>query len=146
MVKADINDVIITPLKQIFHVQGNIFHGIKSSDVGYKDFGEAYFSTILKGEIKPWKKHLQMTLNLIVPVGEIKFVLFDDRKNSISQNNLMEIVLSPDNYYRLTVPPNIWLAFKGLGNDLNMLLNIADIEHDPNEIMRLDLDGIKYNW
>ena len=146
MVKMSIEDVKVTPLNQIFHPQGNIFHGLKKSDHGYHNFGEAYFSSINQGEIKPWKKHLIMTLNLIVPVGEIRFVLFDERENSETKNNFMEIILSPQNYYRLTVPPNIWTAFKGLGNGLNLLLNIADIEHDPNEIIRLALNDIKYNW
>jgi len=145
MVKIEIKDIQLTPLKQIFHPQGNIFHGLKKSEPGYVNFGEAYFSSINQGEIKPWKKHLKMTLNLIVPVGEIQFVLFDDREDSITRNNFMEIVLSPQNYCRLTIPPYIWIAFKGLSSGLNLLLNIADIEHDPSEIMRLGLDDIKYD-
>ena len=120
--------------------------GMKKSDTGFVDFGEAYFSTIKYQEIKPWKKHLSMTLNLVVPVGEIKFVLCDGREESPSYNNFMEIILSPENYYRLTIPPNIWMAFQGIGKELNLLLNIADIEHNPEEIQRLDLEEIPYNW
>ena len=146
MVKIEIKDIQVTPLKQIFHPLGNIFHGLKKSELGYVNFGEAYFSSVNQGEIKTWKKHLKMTLNLIVPVGEIQFVLFDDRKDSATHNNYMEILLSPKNYYRLTVPPQIYIASKGLGKGLNLLLNIADIEHDPSEIMRVDLDFIKYDW
>ena len=78
--------VILTPLKQIPHQKGDIFHAMKKSDIGFDGFGEAYFSTINKGEIKGWKKHTKMTLNLIVPVGEIEFVLFDNRENSQTYN------------------------------------------------------------
>ena len=60
--------VILTPLKQIYNSKGDIFHAMKKSDKGFNGFGEAYFSTILKGEIKGWKKHTRMTLNIIVPV------------------------------------------------------------------------------
>ena len=140
-----ISGVELTPLKKIEHPLGDVFHGMKTSDKGFAGFQEAYFSTIKFGEIKSWKKHLKMTLNLIVPVGEIQFVLFDDREDSITRNNFMEIVLSPQNYCRLTIPPYIWIAFKGLSSGLNLLLNIADIEHDPSEIMRLDIEGIKYD-
>ena len=146
MVKIEIKDIQVTPLQQIYHPQGNIFHGLKKSEPGYVNFGEAYFTTINQGEIKPWKKHVKMTLNLIVPVGEILFVLFDGREDSITHNNFMEIVLSPQNYCRLTVPPHIWMAVQGLGSGLNLLLNISDIEHDPSEIIRLDIDDIKYDW
>ena len=66
----------LTKLKVIDHPQGNIYHALKKSDQGYKKFGEAYFSTILKNEVKGWKKNQILTLNLIVPVGEVSFVLF----------------------------------------------------------------------
>ena len=141
-----IEGVIVTPLKQIFHPKGNIFHGLKKSDPGYTEFGEAYFSTVLTGDIKPWKKHLKMTLNLIVPEGEVKFVVFDERQSSETMGEYFTIQLSPQNYFRLTVPPNVWLSFKGIGRGNNILLNIADMEHDPDEIIRYNLNQIPYDW
>jgi dTDP-4-dehydrorhamnose 3,5-epimerase len=40
----------------------------------------------------------------------------------------------------------LWLGFQGVGNEENILLNIADIEHNPNEADRKEIDEIKYNW
>ncbi len=137
--------VILTPLKQIPHQKGDIFHAMKKSDIGFDGFGEAYFSTINKGEIKGWKKHTKMTLNLIVPVGEIEFVLFDNRENSQTYNRFFSIKLSQNNYQRLTISKDIFVAFKGIEN-FNLLLNIANIEHNPNEAINLDLSEIKYEW
>lgn len=130
--------VMLTDLKQIHHPKGDIFHVLKNSDLGYCGFGEAYFSTILKGEIKGWKRHERMTLNLVVPVGEIEFVI-SDRKSFFSTR------LSPSNYKRLTVNPGLWVAFKGLA-DFNLLLNLADIVHDPAESENVALDIIEYDW
>lgn len=141
MDKIDIKGVHLTELKKIYHPKGNIFHGMKKSDSGFNCFGEAYFSTINYKDIKAWKKHKKMTLNLVVPVGEIKFVLFDEKKN-----NFFEVKLSLKNYQRLTVPPNIWMGFEGREKGLNLLLNLADMEHDPDEIVRLKLDKINYKW
>ena len=141
-----ISGVTLTKLNIIDNPLGAVLHGMKNSDIGYDGFGEAYLSTVNYEVIKTWKKHLKMTLNLIVPVGEIKFVLFDDRKNSDTYGNFMEISLSLNNYYRLTVPPEIWLAFKGINNSMNLLLNIANLEHSDQEVVRLDLDKIIYNW
>lgn len=132
--------VIVTSLKQIYHPKGDVFHGMKKSDEGFNGFGEAYFSTITKGEIKGWKKHTQMTLNLIVPMGEIEFVSY----NEISKE-YFNIKLSQQNYNRLTIEPNIWVAFRGVG-DYNMLLNVANMEHDPNEAVNIGLDEIDYEW
>jgi dTDP-4-dehydrorhamnose 3,5-epimerase len=146
MDKDLIDGVKLIPLKQIFHPKGDVYHGIKKSDDGFVGFGEAYFSTIIKDEIKPWKKHTKMTLNIVVPVGEIQFVIFDDRTESKTRGKFFSKKLSNSNYYRLVVPPNVWVSFKGIGNKLNLLLNIADLEHDPNEIVRKDLNKIKFTW
>lgn len=136
--------VLLTPLKQIYHPKGDVFHGMKKSDPGFTDFGEAYFSTVHPGEVKPWKKHLRMTLNLVVPVGKIRFVMHDDRPESPTQGQTLAVEIGPDNYQRLTVSPGIWMAFEGLNDGLNLVLNLADMEHDPQEVERADLDKFQY--
>lgn len=141
-----ISGIILTPLKIIENPLGDVLHGMKKSENGFNGFQEAYFSTIKQGVIKPWKKHLEMTLNLIVPVGEIRFVMYDDREWSETKGCFMDVSLSQKNYYRLTVPPNVWMAFKGNGNALNLLLNIANLEHDPSEIVRVSLDSFEFDW
>ena len=132
--------VTLTPLKQIFHPKGDIFHAMKKSDDGFEGFGEAYFSTIHKGDIKGWKKHTQMTLNLVVIVGEIEFVVYDDNSEAF-----FSVKLSSSNYQRLTVKPNLWMAFRGV-DDNNTLLNLASIEHNPSEAENLELESIVYAW
>ena len=103
--------VILTPLRQIHNPKGDIFHAMKKSEAGFAGFGEAYFSTINKDDIKGWKKHTKMTLNLIVPVGEIEFVVFND-----ALDEFFSVKLSQNNYHRLTVKPNLWMAFRGLSD------------------------------
>jgi len=141
-----IDGVILTSLKVITHPLGDVFHGMKKDEPGYSGFGEAYFSTIKHGTIKPWKKHLRMTLNLIVPIGSIRFVVFDDRGDSNTNGNFFDVTLSPENYYRLTVPPSVWMGFQGIGKDTNLLLNVANIKHDPEEIIRTEINSIFFKW
>ena len=146
MDEIDIEGLILTPLKRIHNPQGDILHGLKKSDAEYSSFGEAYFSTINNGEIKGWNKHKMMTLNLIVPFGEVTFVIYDERDCSSSREQYFSVKISPLNYQRLTVPPGVWLAFKGNAEELNLILNIANLEHDPNEMEKLPIDEIKYKW
>lgn len=146
MEQIGINGIIVTPLKRISHDQGDVLHGMRKSDEGFQGFGEAYFSEIKSRQIKPWKKHLKMTLNLVVPIGRIRFVMYDERPGSGTAGNYFEIEISEKNYCRLTVPPGIWMAFEGTGTGLNLLLNLADQEHDPDEIVRLELEDIPYSW
>jgi len=146
MGQTDIEDVLLTPLKQISHPKGDIYHGMKKSDEGFVGFGEVYFSAIKYAEIKGWSKHNIMTMNLVVPVGKVAFVIYDDRNKSKSNGTFLKIELSPVNYKRLTIPPRLWYAFKGKSTETNLILDLADIEHDPDEIERLDLNRIDYNW
>ena len=139
-----IKDVLITKLDVIDTPGGNVMHAMKESSTGYAGFGEAYFSQVEKGAIKAWKCHQKMTLNLVVPVGEIRFVLFDDRE--VSNTQFQEVIISKDNYCRLTVPPMIWMGFQGLSGDGSMLLNIANLEHNPNEVDQRNIEQIKFNW
>ena len=135
----------ISSLKIILGEKGNIMHALKKSDSLFHNFGEAYFTFVNKNTIKGWKKHKKMILNLIVPVGEVKFVFFDDRKNSSTYNQFYTITMSQNNYHRLTVEPGIWMAFKGI-QETNLVLNIASIEHDPADTYDLDIDKINYKW
>ena len=130
--------VILTPLKQIFNSKGDIFHAMKKSDEGFAGFGEAYFSTVKAGEVKGWKKHKEMTLNLIVVKGEIEFVTYNG-------DNFFNVTLSKKNYQRLTIKPHLWLAFRGLADE-NILLNLASIEHNINESESVDMSSFDYNW
>ena len=130
--------IILTPLKKIHHPKGDLFHAMKASDVGYEGFGEAYFSNVSQDEIKGWKQHTEMTLNLIVVIGEIRFVIYDGR-------TFFSATLSINNYQRLSVSPGLWVAFKGLSAS-NTLLNLASIEHTPSESNNMALDGFDYDW
>ncbi|WP_406611057.1 dTDP-4-dehydrorhamnose 3,5-epimerase [Agarivorans sp. JK6] len=141
-----IKGVAVTKLKQIGNEKGDVYHALKYSDGQFHGFGEAYFSHVLPNEIKGWKKHSEMVLNLIVPVGKIKFVVFDDRPTSDSCGEFFEIVLGPNNYYRLTIAKDLWVAFQGVESGDNILLNIANIEHDPNESTNKELSEIGYIW
>jgi dTDP-4-dehydrorhamnose 3,5-epimerase len=82
----------------------------------------------------------------VVPSGAVKFVLFDDRENSDSRGQFFEITLSPENYFRLTIPPEIWMGFTGITSGLNLILNIANLEHDPDEVLRKEVATIPYPW
>jgi len=146
MGQTGIEGVLLTPLQKISHPKGDILHGVKKSDQGFIGFGEAYFTKVNFGQIKGWNKHKRMTLNLIVPTGKVVFVVYDDREKSKTKANFLSIEISVDAYRRLTVPPGVWLAFKGKDAGINLILNVANMEHDPDEVERLNLEQIVYDW
>lgn len=143
-----VEGVTITPLQQISDERGKVMHMLRATDPVFRSFGEIYFSCVYPNAIKAWHIHKQMTLNYAVPHGRIKFVLFDDRKDSTTAGEVQEIYLGVDNYCLVTVPPLVWNGFTGLGTEMAIVANCASIPHDPNEIERRDpFDvSIPYDW
>lgn len=143
-----IDGVRVTPLRVIPDERGQIMHMLRRDDPAFQEFGEIYFSTVYPGAIKAWHIHSRMTLNYAVPFGRIKMVLYDDRPGSKTGGELQEIFLGPSNYQRVTVPPNVWNGFKGLGTEVAIVANCATLPHDPAEISRTDPfnSSIPYDW
>ena len=138
-----IDQVMLTPLRIIPGDSGNVMHALKMQESSFHGFGEAYFSTVDKNAVKGWKNHNKMILNLVVATGVIRFILYDDRPDSSTYKSFQETILSKENYQRLTVPPGVWMAFQGLSDGVNMLLNIASIPHDPLEVQTLPIQNEK---
>jgi dTDP-4-dehydrorhamnose 3,5-epimerase len=144
MGKATLDDILVTKLNRIEIIKGNVMHALKAGEAGFAGFGEAYFSLIEKNEIKAWKLHKQMVMNLIVPIGNVKFVFFrmdQNNKKIFRVESIGEL-----NYCRLTVPPGIWFGFQGLSEPVNLILNVSNIVHDAEEQEKIELKDLIYDW
>ena len=131
----------ISDLSRISNPNGDVMHALKSSEKGYNGFGEAYFSIILNNSVKAWKLHKRMTMDLVVPYGLVRFVFKKDKSNIFSQE-----IIGENQYKRLTIFPGIWFGFQGLKDKESLVLNIADIEHDPSEVETKPIDYFNFNW
>jgi dTDP-4-dehydrorhamnose 3,5-epimerase len=142
----DIADVQLTLLKRMPTAGGEVLHAMKVNEPGFGGFGEAYFSTVEPGAVKAWKRHHRMILNLVVPTGSIRFVIHDDREGSSTYGIFSEVILSKEYYFRLTIPPMLWMGFQCVGKEAGLLLNIANIPHDPDEVDRKEIDEFDFDW
>ena len=129
------------PLTIINNQKGNIYKIMNNKDSFFKKFGEVYFTSIKKNSVKAWRFHKRMTINLVVPIGKVKFVFYIPKYDyyyvtEIGQNN----------YCLLNVKPKIWFAFKGLDKSPNLILNFSNIIHNDNEILKKDLKEFNYSW
>ena len=133
--------ILFTPLELIKSELGSVRHAMRINATGYHGFEEVYFSSVNKNKIKGWKKHLRMTMNLVVCHGSVQFAV-------LSENNLKKaslFTLSPEeNYGRLTIPPNYWVAFKGL-SDENLIMNFSNLLHDPTEAINESYDSNRFS-
>ena len=143
-----IDGVLVHPLRQIPDERGQIMHMLRVDDPHFERFGEIYFSTVYPGVIKGWHIHHVMALNYAVVSGTIKLALYDERPQSPTRGELMELFLGESNYVLVRIPPGVWNGFKGVGTTPAIVANCSTHPHDPREIERLDpfSDRIPYDW
>lgn len=144
-----IEGVQVIPLRKIPDERGAIYHMLRADAPHFEKFGEIYFSKVYPGVIKGWHVHNVMTLNYAVPVGMIKLVLYDLRKGSKTDKQLMELFVGEDNYCLVKIPPGIANGYKGIGTEPALVANCATHAHIPQgEMDRIDPLGqeIPYQW
>ena len=142
MSESNPNNIVITQLSTFDVDGGRVMHGIKKNDTGYVGLGEVYFSYINPKAVKAWKKHNRMTLNLVVPLGKVRFVFCDP----LNDGHYRVEDIGEDNYVRLTVPPGIWFGFQGIALQPSLVTNIADLQHDAAEVERQAVSSFDYQW
>jgi dTDP-4-dehydrorhamnose 3,5-epimerase len=145
---SEIDGLTVTPLRRIPDERGAVFHMLREDSPGFERFGEIYFSLVYPNAIKAWHLHKQMTLNYAVPVGMVKLVCYDDREDSSTRGNVVELFIGELNYVLVTIPPLVWNGFKGIADRPALIANCATVPHTPDEIVRTDpfTPDIPYNW
>ena len=87
-------------------------HMLRNDSQVFEKFGEIYFSVVTKNGIKAWHLHKEATLNYVCLKGIVKLVLFDDRSSSSTKGNYQELILSPKNYFLVSIPPLFGMDLK----------------------------------
>lgn len=140
MLDTAVEQITRKELKRFCLPQGDVVRGLRSTDPDFEGFGEVYFSFINHEQIKAWKLHTMMTMNLIVVAGAVRFVFFD------SKGECREEILSGRSPQRLTVPPGFWFGFQGMLADPNIIINVSNIIHQDDEALRQHTGFIDFPW
>jgi dTDP-4-dehydrorhamnose 3,5-epimerase len=147
--RTSIDGVVVLSLKVIEDDRGAVLHMLRADWPLFSAFGEVYFSEIKPGIFKGWKRHLRTTQHLAVPVGAVKFVLYDDRTQSRSRGCIQQAELGRRTAYRLLViPPGVWYGWKCLVDHPSLVANCINEPHDPGEVEvtshLIDLESLQF--
>jgi dTDP-4-dehydrorhamnose 3,5-epimerase len=148
-IESQIAGVVIKELRQIGDGRGAVLHMMRCDASEFVSFGECYFSEVLPGAVKAWKRHRLQTQNLAVPVGRIRLAMFDDRAGSATNRSVQVIELGrPDAYVRVGIPPEVWYGFSCISETPALIANCADLPHDPSESETRPMTDatIPYSW
>jgi len=114
--------------------QGAVLHFLREDAPEFTHCGEIYFSEVLPGVEKSWKYHRESRQAFVVPVGRLRFTLWDDRADSPTQGRTETIELGrPEAYRLLVVPPRVWYRFVALGPTPGLIANCRDRVHQDGE-------------
>lgn len=144
-----IKDVTLTELRQISDARGAVLHMLRADAADFGGFGECYFSEVLPGKVKAWKRHRVQTQNLAVPVGRVVMVVYDDRPQSQTAGAVDVRELGrPDAYLRVQIPPGLWYGFRCVSGSPAVIANCPDRPHDSGESDTRSPDDprIPYRW
>ena len=144
-----IDGVLVTELRQIIDERGAVLHHMRRDAPEFTTFGECYFSEMVPGAVKAWKRHREQTQHLAVPIGRVRFVIYDDRESSPTHDKIQMIELGrPNDYNRLRIPRGLWYGFTCLNDQAALVANCVDLPHDPadTELRPEDDSRIPYRW
>ena len=147
--QSSIDGVLVTGLRQVVDERGAVLHHMRSDAPEFTTFGECYFSEMIPGAVKAWKCHREQTQHLAVPIGRVRFVIYDDRELSPTNGSLEVVELGrPDHYNRLRIPKGLWYGFTCLSDQPALIANCTDEPHDPTDTeLRAEHDPrIPYHW
>lgn len=143
-----IHGVSLSPLQRFTNDQGAVSRMLRVTDPVFSTFGEIYFSSVPAGMQKDWRLHNSLTMNLAVPVGTVRFVLFDPRDDSPTRGTMAHYEIGDENYQLLSVPNGIWMTFANQRSEVALIANCATEPHDPNEVIRRAADDppVPFSW
>jgi dTDP-4-dehydrorhamnose 3,5-epimerase len=134
-----IDGVIVSPRRVIPDERGDVLHMLKSTDPEFGQFGEMYFSKIAVARQKSWRRHREATSQLTVPVGSVRFIMFDDRSSSKTRGDRLEVTIGETHHNLITIPPMVWYAFENVGNEIALIGNCSSLPRDQFESDRREL-------
>lgn len=143
-----IDGAALHTLRRIPDARGEVLHMLRADAPHFRRFGEVYFSRIVPGAVKAWKRHRLQTQAIAVPAGRVRFVLYDARPGSPTHGRVDVHDLGDENYALLVIPPGVWYGFQALGGAPGLVANCADLPHDPAESEKIEPDSplVPYAW
>ena len=154
--RLPIDGAFLFPLCTIAVPGGDVLHMLRASfplqpgqeagNAGGEklSLGELYFSEVLPGHVKAWKRHARQTQHFCVPSGRLGIALYDARPDSPTKGAVQPLVLGRGTqacYGLLRIPCGVWYGFTSLWDRPALICNAPDLPHDPREGEKMPFDS-----
>jgi len=116
----------------------------------FEQFGQVYLTAVYPGAVKGWHYHKKQTDHFICVQGMAKVVLYDGRSESPTFGEINEFFMGNFNPILLKIPPGVMHGFKGIGQEITLIVNVPTELYnygEPDEYrLPAHTDQIPYHW
>ena len=145
-----IEGVTVRRLRVIPDERGYLMEILRSDWDEYEKFGQVYLTAAFPGVVKGWHYHKLQTDHFACVHGMAKVVLYDSREDSSTYRQVDEFFAGDRNPCLIKIPPLVMHGFKGVGQDVTLIINVPTQLYDydePDEYrLPFDTDEIPYDW
>jgi len=137
-------------LKVIPDERGRLMEMLRVDDDLYQGFGQVYMTTAYPGVVKGWHYHKKQIDNFVVVKGMMKIVLYDNREESSTYDEVNEFFLGEYDQKLLQIPPYVFHGFKCITPEEAIVVNIPTEKYNYEEPDEYRVDphdnNIPYDW
>ncbi len=145
-----IEGVKVKKLRVIPDERGYLMEMLRSDWDEYEKFGQVYVTAAYPGVVKAWHYHKSQTDHFVCVHGMAKVVLYDRRDDSPTYRQVNEFFIGDRNPCLIKIPPLVVHGFKGIGQDVTLVVNVPTelYNYDEPDELRLPFDTaeIPYDW
>jgi dTDP-4-dehydrorhamnose 3,5-epimerase len=145
-----IEGVKVRKLRLIPDERGYLMEILRSDWEEYDKFGQVYVTAAHPGVVKAWHYHELQTDHFACIQGMAKVVLYDSRQDSPTCGEVNELFIGDLNPCLLKIPPLVMHGFKGIGQDVALIVNVPtelyDYDEPDEHRLPFDTDEIPYDW
>jgi len=145
-----IEGVQVRKLRLIPDERGFLLEMFRSDWPEYEKFGQTYVTAVYPGVVKGWHYHKIQTDHFVCVQGMAKVVLYDGREGSPTHGEVNEFFMGPLNPILLKIPKGVWHGFKGISEEMTLIVNVPselyDYQHPDEYRLPAHTTEIPYDW
>lgn len=145
-----LDGVKVKKLKVIPDERGRLMEMIRCDDPEFIKFGQVYMTTAYLGVVKGWHYHQRQTDSFVVVKGMVKLVLYDQREDSPTYQEVNEFFLGEHHPIMVQIPSQVLHGFKAIGTEEAIIINTVTEPYnyqEPDEFrIAPHSSDIPYDW
>ena len=147
---AAIDGATVRELSFYEDTRGRLMEILRCDDPEFEKFGQVYLTTARPGVVKAWHHHRLQADNFTVVKGAMRLVLYDNRENSPTRGNVMEVIVSEHRPRLVHIPKMVLHGFQALPPEEAIVINTVSEAYNrtaPDEYrLPPDTPEVPFDW